>query len=126
MPGAVEGIALLSATHRWEVVTARSEVARGLTEDWFRRNFGTTPVIHMRPHWRETSAQFKARMVRCLAPVAHVEDDPFTAAWLAELCPTVFLVDWPRNRSLAGKNIVRVKSVEEAIPYLRGEPDKSV
>ena len=120
MSGAIEGIALLSRTHRWEVVTARSEVARSLTERWFQRHFGIIPVIHMRPHWQETSAQFKARLVTSLQPVAHFEDDPFTAAWVAELCPTVFLIDWPRNRALAGANIIRVASIcDAALRYLR-------
>lgn len=126
MPGAVEGVRLLSNTFRWEVVTARSEVARTLTEQWFRRHFGVTPVIHMRPHWRETSAQFKARMVTALQPMAHFEDDPFTAAWVAELCPRVFLVDWPRNRALAGENILRVASVREAATrHLLGAANQS-
>lgn len=125
MPGAVEGIAALSATHRWEVVTARSEVARTLTERWFQKHFGTTPVIHMRPHWRETSAQFKARLVQSLAPVAHFEDDPFTAAWVGELCTTVFLVDWPRNRALTGRNIVRIRSLDEAVAHLQKQPTQS-
>lgn len=118
MPGAREGLAALQERFDCQVVTARAEVARPYTEAWFARHFGSVPPIHFRPHWRETSAQFKARMVRELKPVAHFEDDPFTAAWVAELGPAVFLVDWPRNRWLEGERIHRVESVASALPVI--------
>ncbi len=118
MPGAVEGFRQLSESFECHVVTARAEVARGLTEGWFERYFGAVPTLHMRPHWREKSAQFKARRVVELGAVAHFEDDPHTAAWLAELVPAVFLVDWPRNRWLEGERIHRVSRLSEAAAEL--------
>ena len=114
MPGAVEGFRKLQERFRCEILTARSEVARGLTEAWFRSYFGAVPAIHMRPGWEESSAQFKARRVGELSPVAHFEDDPHTAEWLAELLPQVFLVDWPRNRWLQIDNVRRIERVIEA------------
>jgi hypothetical protein len=118
MPGALEAFAKLEAAYRCVVVTARGEQARGLTERWFRSHLGHVPELQMRPSAAETSAQFKARVIGALGPTAHFEDDPFTAAWVAELVPTVFLVDWRRNRWLNGPNIRRVASVADALPAL--------
>jgi len=114
MPGAVDAFRALSERFDCVILTARSETARPLTEAWFRRYFGFVPVIHMRPGWEETSAQYKARKVQELHPIAHFEDDPHTAEWLAELLPQVFLFDWPRNRWLRAPNITRIGSIAEA------------
>ena len=53
-----------------------------------------------------------------LQPMAHFEDDPFTAQWLSELLPAVFLVDWKRNRWLQGANIHRVQRIADALGAL--------
>jgi hypothetical protein len=120
MPGAVDGFGALQLEYRCVVVTARGEAARPLTERWFRHYFDEVPVIHMRPSWRERSGQFKARVIEELKPIAHCEDDAFTAAWVAELVDRVFVVDWPRNRSLEGSNITRIRTLREAADVLRG------
>lgn len=122
MPGAVEGFRTLATQFDCVVVTARGRPAEALTRRWFERNFDTVPVIHMRPGWEETSAQYKARKMQELRPLAHFEDDPFTAAWVAELVPHVFLVDWPRNRELTGENIHRVRYIGEAAAILASIP----
>lgn len=124
MPGAVEGLKALQDEYRCVVLTARGEAARPMTERWFRRHFGEVPVIHMRPSWRERSGQFKARMIAELKPVGHFEDDAFTAAWVAELVERVFVVDWPRNRSVEGSNIIRIRSLGEAGRVLRGQSQR--
>lgn len=118
MPGALEAFRRLAEQFDCRVVTARAETARPLTERWFRRHLGLVPPLFMRPSPVETSAQFKVRVLRELSPVAHFEDDPFTAAWAAEIVPKVFLVDWRRNRWLSGANIVRVQSVTDALLQL--------
>lgn len=118
MPGAPGGFAELSETHRCVVVTARSRDAEALTRRWFERHFGLVPELHMRPSWRETSAQYKARKLTELKPVAHFEDDAFTADWAADLVPHVFLVDWARNRWLERPNIVRIARIAEAAKWL--------
>lgn len=118
MPGAVDGFRALSEQYRCAIVTARGKPAESLTRSWFDQHFGFVPELHLRPGWEETSAQYKARKMRELAPVAHFEDDPFTAAWVAELVPQVFLVDWPRNRELSASNIHRVRKVADAFQYL--------
>lgn len=118
MAGAVQGFRELATRYECHVLTARGEQARGLTESWMRRYLGTVPALHMRPHWRETSAQFKVRMLTELKPLAHFEDDPHTAAWAAEFVPAVFLVDWGRNRALRGERIHRIHAVEGAMPVL--------
>ncbi|MBK7125418.1 MAG: hypothetical protein IPH65_05775 [Dehalococcoidia bacterium] len=118
MPGAVEGYKELAQAFACAVVTARGEPAGGLTRAWFERYFGFVPELHMRPGWGETSAQFKARKMAELKPVAHFEDDPFTAQWVAELTGTVFLIDWKRNRGLSGDGIQRVRTIADAVPLL--------
>ncbi|MGE0598463.1 MAG: hypothetical protein AB7J35_01385 [Dehalococcoidia bacterium] len=118
MPGAVEGFRSVAKHFECAVLTARGEPARDLTTAWFDRYFGLVPALHIRPHWDETSAQFKARKLGELEPLAHFEDDPFTAEWAAELVEAVFLIDWKRNRKLSGPNIHRVSSITEAIPTL--------
>lgn len=119
MPGALQGVRELEAHFDWMVVTARAEQARSLTESWFRRHLGRVPSVRMRQHWRNTSAQYKAAEVSALAPVAHFEDDPFTAAWLAEIGIPVMLVDWPRNAHLEAPGITRIENLGEAIEILR-------
>lgn len=119
MPGAREGVAAVSEIARVAVVTARAGVAEGHVRRWLRHNIGVVPDLYLRPHWRETSAAYKARLVPSLGAVAHVEDDPHTARWLAELIPLVVLIDWPRNRWLEGDNILRVGRIEDALPRLR-------
>src|SRR5690606_9032024 len=71
MPGALAGFRRLSASFDCVVVSARGEAARGLTEAWFQRHFGFCPVVHLRPNWRETPAQFKARQAVELGAFAH-------------------------------------------------------
>lgn len=114
MPGAREGFLALMEQYDCQVVSARGVEARALTERWFKLHFGFVPPLDLRPHWRETSAQFKARRVGELKPLAHFEDDPHTAEWLAELLPAVFVVDWGRNRWLEGERIHRIRRIEEA------------
>lgn len=118
MPGARAAFREFAEKYDCRVLSARAEIARPLTERWFRRWFGVVPTVHLRPDWRETPAQFKARMVVELGATAHFEDDPFTAKWLSELIPAVFVVDWPRNRWLEGENIHRVRSIAEALPLV--------
>ncbi len=118
MPGALEAFERLCEVFDCVVVTARGEQARPLTERWFQRHLGTVPRVEMRSSPRETSAQFKVRKLSELGPEAHFEDDPFTAQWAAELLPRVYLVDWGRNRWLAGPNITRVGSVADAVEEL--------
>ncbi|MGE3075657.1 MAG: hypothetical protein AB7N24_18225 [Dehalococcoidia bacterium] len=118
MPGAVEGFRAIAEHFDCIVLTARGEPARSLTTSWFERYFGFVPTLHIRPHWDETSAQFKARKLDELKPIAHFEDDPFTAEWAAELVEAVFLVDWKRNRELSGRNIHRIATIAESISTL--------
>ncbi len=118
MPGARPGFLSVAEFAECIVVSARAEHARGLTERWFARYFGFVPELHLRPSWRETSAQFKVRKLQELGPVAHFEDDPHTAEWLSEFLPKVLLVDWARNRWLEGPNITRISRVSEALPAL--------
>jgi hypothetical protein len=75
--------------------------------------------LNLRPHWRETSARFKARVTTDLGTTVHIEDDPHTARWLSELIPHVLLVDWPRNKWLEGDNIHRITSIDEAPGLIR-------
>lgn len=118
MPGAAEGFAALSSHYDCRIVSARSEQARELTERWFARYIGAVPAMHLRAGWAEKPAQFKARVVRQIKPLAHFEDDPHTAEWLAELLPAVFLVDWARNTWLEGENVHRIREIGEALPVL--------
>ncbi len=126
MPGAREGFLALAETYDCKVLSARSTAAAGLTLDWFERYIGVRPALHLRPDWRETPAQFKVRMVTELRSVAHFEDDPHTAQWIAELIPAVFLVDWWRNRWLgAEKNVYRIRTLSEAVPELAALTSRS-
>jgi hypothetical protein len=118
MPGAVGGFRALHEQFDCVVVTARGLAAEPLTRAWFIRHFGFVPELHMRPSWEETSAQFKARKMAELQPIAHFEDDPFTALWAAELVPVVFLVDWKRNRWVKADRVHRIGTLAEAIPVL--------
>jgi hypothetical protein len=118
MPGAVEGFGALHSAYRCVVVTARGGPAEALTRRWFERYFGSVPELHVRPSWTETSAQYKARKMRELRPLAHFEDDPFTARWVAELIPHLFLIDWPRNAGLEASNIHRISRLGDAVAAL--------
>jgi hypothetical protein len=118
MPGAREGLRLLSERYDCVVLTARSEVARTPTRAWLARNFGIEPPVCMRPSWRETPAAFKVRMVQELGARAHFEDDPHTAACIAEQGIPVFLVDWRRNRWLEAPGVHRIKRIADALPLL--------
>ena len=97
-----------------EAVSARSASAERYTRGWVRSKLGAEPPLNLRPHWRETSARFKARVALAMGASAHIEDDPHTARWLSELIPHVLLVDWPRNEWLEGENIHRISSIAEA------------
>lgn len=122
MHGATEGLSLLARDFDCKIVSARSVDAAGLTADWFERHMGMRPDMHLRADWREKPAQFKARKVVELGSVAHFEDDPHTAQWLAELIPAVFLVDWWRNRWLKGERIYRIHEISDAAAILRALP----
>ncbi|MGI8926494.1 MAG: hypothetical protein ACR2HN_07590 [Tepidiformaceae bacterium] len=129
MAGAVEGFRRLAERYECHVLSARGERSRPLTEAWLARYLGPAPPLHLRGDWRETPAQFKARMTEKLRPLAHFEDDPHTAAWLAETLPAVFLIDWRRNRWLTGERVHRMQRLEDALPLLKeltrdpGAPD---
>jgi hypothetical protein len=120
MAGAREGFALLSETYDCQVLSARGEHARELTEAWLKRWIGVVPPVHLRPSWEESSAGFKVRKVQELGVFAHFEDDPHTAVWVAEHVKAVFLVDWWRNRWLTADGVFRVRSLAEAAPTLAG------
>lgn len=120
MPGVRDGFAEARTLAACHVVTARAEVARDLTERWLARHVGDVPPLEMRPHWRETSAAFKVRRLRELGAVAHFEDDPHTALWLAGEGLAVFLVDWPRNRWVEHPRVTRIARIREALPALAG------
>ena len=113
MPGASRAFAAASSAADCVVLTARGEAARPLTERWLRRNLGVVPQLEMRYDRSESSARYKARRVRELGAVAHIEDDPNTARLVGPIAQ-VLLVDWPRNRGLDAPNVVRVQSVAEA------------
>lgn len=118
MPDAREGLHLLGERFECQVVSARSVDAAALTTSWFRRYLNLEVPLNLRPGWHEKPAQFKVRRLAELKPVAHFEDDPHTAAWLAELLPAVFLIDWPRNRWLELPNVYRISRLREALPVL--------
>lgn len=119
MDGAAEGLRKLAAEFECVVVSARSADAEAFTSAWFEKNIGITPRLCLRPDWREKPAQFKVRTIAELQPIAHFEDDPHTAEWVAELIPAVFLVDWWRNRWLSAPNVHRIHRIDEALPILR-------
>lgn len=126
MTGALPGLESLATHYDVQVVSARGEASRESTERWFREHFGFVPTIHLRPSWRESSAQFKARKIAELNPVAHFEDDPHTARWLSEIIPVVFLLDWPRNHWLEGPRIQRIHRIGQArldLERVRAEPN---
>lgn len=118
MDGAKEGLRLLSERYDIRVLSARARDAQPLTERWFAKNIGFVPPLYLRPDWREKPAQFKARMAGELRPLAHFEDDPHTAGWLAELLPAVFLVDWWRNRWFEAPNVYRIQRLADALDTL--------
>lgn len=128
MPGAPEGFRAIAERFECAVVSARGESSRSLTENWLARTFGSSPLLRLRPSWRERSSAFKARVIPPLKPLAHFEDDPNTALLLAERIPHVFLIDWPRNRGVERANIHRVECIADALPILEaaaGEVDPS-
>jgi hypothetical protein len=118
MPGAREGFLALAERYDCRVLSARAEAARGLAERWFERYIGIVPSMQLRAGWSEKPAQFKTRVIQELQPLAHFEDDPHTAEWVAEMLPAVFLVDWSRNRWLDQPNIHRIRELGEALPIL--------
>jgi hypothetical protein len=120
MAGAIEGLRLLDSQFDWAILSARSEAARGLTQAWLSRHLDVRPTVYLRRDWRETPAAFKARMAVQLGVAAHFEDDAVTAAWLAELIPAVFLVDWRRNRWLSAPGVHRIRRIAEAVAHLPG------
>jgi hypothetical protein len=119
MDGAMDGLRQLNGQVDWAILSARSEASRKLTHAWLARHLCVRPPLYLRPSWRETPAAFKARMVVELGVAAHFEDDADTAAWLAELIPLVFLVDWPRNRWLSCPGAHRIRRIADAFPYLQ-------
>lgn len=119
MPGAREGLQGLIREYRCEVLSARGTAAGGYTRGWIGSRLDAELHVNLRPHWRETSARFKARVASELGASVHIEDDPHTARWLAELIPHVLLVDWPRNEWLDGDNIHRITSIDEAPALIR-------
>jgi hypothetical protein len=120
MPGAAEGFQALSADYECIVLTARLGRSRALTARWLARYIGPGVRLEVRTNDRDTPAGFKVRRTRELGALAHFEDDPHTALWVAESLPAVFLVDWRRNRWLEGvANIHRIRSLADATPTLR-------
>lgn len=113
MPGASRAFAAASTVADCVILTARGEAARPLTERWLRRHLGVVPQLEMRCDRAEASARYKARRVRELGAVVHIEDDPNTARLVGPIA-RVLLMDWPRNRGLDAPNVVRVQSVMEA------------
>jgi hypothetical protein len=119
MPGSREGFLWLAETYDCQVLTARTERTRRLTESWLERWLGFVPVLHLREGYHETPAAFKVRRSQELGAFAHFEDDPHTALWVAEGIPHVFLVDWWRNRWLKDARVHRIHFIGEAGALLR-------
>lgn len=119
MAGAREGFAWLNEPYDCQVLTARTEHARRPTEGWLKQWLGFLPVLHLRTDYDETPAAYKARRSAEIGALAHFEDDPHTALWVAESVPAVFLVDWWRNRWLDDARIHRIRWIAQAGPILR-------
>ncbi|MGD9935281.1 MAG: hypothetical protein AB7T37_16415 [Dehalococcoidia bacterium] len=126
MPGAREGFLWLTETYDCRIVTARTERTRSATEGWLRRWLGTLPELYLRPDYSETPAAYKVRTTQELGALAHFEDDPHTAQWVAEHIPAVFLVDWWRNRWLRAENVHRIQWIGEAGAILRSMESEPV
>ena len=120
MPGAREGFLWLNETYDCQVLSARTAQARTMTEAWLQRWFGRVPQVHLREGTAESPAAFKVRRAQELGAIAHFEDDPHTAEWVAEVIPAVILVDWWRNRWLKGPRIHRVHWINESGSIIRG------
>lgn len=119
MAGAREGFLWLAETYDCCIVTARTERTRSATEAWLHRWLGFIPDLHLRPDYSETPAAYKVRTTQALGALAHFEDDPHTALWVAEHIPAVFLVDWWRNRWLKAEKVHRIEWIAEAGAILR-------
>ena len=61
---------------------------------------------------------------QALGALAHFEDDPHTALWVADHIPAVFLVDWWRNRWLKAERVHRIEWIAEAGAILRTIEDR--
>jgi hypothetical protein len=119
MAGAIDGLRQLSTEYDCQLVTARTERTRRITEGWLRRWLGFVPPLHLRPDYYETPAAFKVRRTQELGAFAHFEDDPHTALWVSEGIPLVFLVDWRRNRWVVDSpRVHRVRLIAEAATVL--------
>jgi hypothetical protein len=118
MPGAAEGFRALAERYDCRVLTARTGRSRRLTEAWLRRWIGLVPTLDLREDWHETPAAYKVRRVQELGALAHFEDDPHTAAWVAEHVAAVFIVDWQRNRWLEDPKVHRIARLAEAVDPL--------
>jgi hypothetical protein len=118
MAGAKEGFLALAQRYDCHLVTARTERARGVTERWLETLYGYVPPLHLRPGYQVTPAAWKVRLTGELGALAHFEDDPHTALWVAETVPLVFLVDWWRNRWLDDPAVHRIRRIGEAAPIL--------
>ena len=118
MPEAVKAFSEFQKSYRCVIVSARSEAARKETETWLEQYFQQVPDLFLRPTWRETPSEYKARVIQELNSLAHFEDDPRTAILLSNHVSEVFLIAWPRNQGVSGAQIQRIEKIGDARAYL--------
>ena len=118
MPEAVKAFSEFQKSYRGVLVSARSEAARKETETWLEQYFQQVPDLFLRPTWKETPSEYKARVIQELSSLAHFEDDPRTAILLSNHVSQVFLIAWPRNQGVSGTQIQRIEKIGDARAYL--------
>ena len=109
LPGVRDALAALAERRRLLVLSGRRWVVRPLVWRWLARNGLAEYVAEV--HLNDAhlpSAQFKLYTAQRLGVAEHVDDDGATAYYLARHGLTVYLCDWPRNRSLPYPPGVRV------------------
>lgn len=110
--GAAFGVGhLLDAGWRVAGITARPPHLAGVTKAWLRANGLPVDEVH------HTPVGTKAAVARRLGAVATVEDNPYEAELLADVCQS-WLLDRPYNRSHPLDRARRLLSWDDAVGRL--------
>lgn len=114
---AIESVNKLIKNNKIIIITSRPVIFKEKTDNWLRKHFKDLPmqIIHSADYQNLNKTMNKAQICKNLGIKLMIEDQDRYALECAEEEIKVILFDYPWNKNLNHRNVIRVKNWLEAL-----------